>query len=475
MDIGKRGPEEILSLGKEKGSRFIDIKFMDLPGMWQHFSIPFHELSLESFEEGFGFDGSSIRGWRAINESDMVVIPDPSTAVLDPFTEIPTISMIGNILDPITREKYDRDPRNIAQKAEAYLKYTGIADLSYFGAEQEFFVFDDIRFDQKENCGYYFIDSAEGRWNSGKEEKPNLGYKPRFKEGYFPVPPIDSLSDLRSKMVLYMEQCGLHVETHHHEVATAGQMEIDLKYDTLTRTADAMMMYKYIVKNCARAAGKTVTFMPKPIYNDNGSGMHTHQSLWKNGMNLFSGDGYAGLSEMALYYIGGLIHHGKALAAFVAPTTNSYKRLIPGFEAPVQLAYSRRNRSAAIRIPMYSAKPSSRRIEFRPPDSSCNSYLAFSAMLMAGIDGVQRRIDPGQPLDKDIYSLDPKELAEVPSVPGSLGEALDALKEDHQFLLMGDVFTEEILEAWINYKMENEVKPLIMRPHPYEFSMYYDI
>jgi len=468
-------PSEVLQLCKDQKIRIVDIKFMDFPGLWQHCSFPAHTLNEKSFMNGYGFDGSSIRGWQSINESDMLVVPDANTAVVDPFLEVPTLHMVGNIVDPITKEKYSRDPRNIAQKAEAYLSQTGIADTVNFGSEAEFFVFDDIRFDQNEHEGYYYIDSVEGRWNSGRDEKPNLGYKPRFKEGYFPVPPTDSYQDLRSEMVLLMEQCGLIVEAHHHEVATAGQMEIDIKYDSLTRCADNIMLFKYIVKNTARRHNKTVTFMPKPLYLDNGSGMHCHQSLWKKGEPLFAGNSYAGLSEMALHYIGGLLKHAASVVAFAAPTTNSYKRLVPGFEAPVNLAYSRRNRSAAIRIPMYSDDPKAKRLEFRPPDPSCNPYIAYAAMMMAGLDGIQNRIDPGQPLDKDIYGLGPEDLKKVPTLPGSLDESLRALEKDHEFLLRGDVFTEDVIETWIDYKMKHEVQPLRMRPHPYEFALYYDI
>jgi len=394
--------------------------------------------------------------------------------MLDPFTEVPTMVMVCDVIDPVTKQRYDRDPRYIAKKAEMFLLSTGLADTAYFGAEAEFFIFDNVRFDQNEHEGFYFIDAEEGRWNSGRVEN-NLGYRPRYKEGYFPVAPTDHYQDLRTEMTLTMQNCGLVVECHHHEVATGGQTEIDLKFDSLIRSADAMMLYKYIVKNVANQYGKTVTFMPKPLFQDNGSGMHTHQSLCKDGKPLFAGDGYAGLSQMALWYIGGLIKHGPALSAIIAPTTNSYKRLVPGFEAPVNLAYSRRNRSAACRIPMYSASPKAKRVEFRPPDPSCNPYLAFSAMLMAGLDGIENKIDPGQPLDKDIYDLGPEELAKVPSMPGSLESALDALARDNQFLLRGDVFTEEMLNTYIDYKREKEVNALRLRPHPYEFQMYYDI
>ncbi|MCS7228751.1 MAG: type I glutamate--ammonia ligase [Candidatus Kryptonium sp.] len=467
--------QNVFEMIKKHGVKMVDLKFMDFPGQWQHFSVPVHELTEESFEEGFGFDGSSIRGWKSINESDMLVIPDPTTAFIDPFIEVPTISLICDVYDPITREKYERCPRYIAQKAEAYLKATGIADTVYFGPEAEFFIFDDVRFDQNAHEGYYFIDSIEGQWNSGRDEKPNLAYKPRYKEGYFPVPPTDSLNDIRNEMVLIMEQCGLEVEAQHHEVATGGQCEIDFRFAPLVKCADNLLIFKYIVKNVARRHGKTATFMPKPLFGDNGSGMHCHQSLWKNGQPLFYGNGYANLSEIALYYIGGILKHAPALCAFTNPTTNSYKRLVPGFEAPVNLAYSQRNRSAAIRIPVYSSSPKAKRIEVRFPDGSCNPYLAFSAMLMAGIDGIINKIDPGEPLDKDIYALPPEELKNIPSTPGSLEEALRALEKDHDFLLRGDVFTEDVIEAWIKYKWEKEVNQMRMRPHPYEFMLYFDV
>ena len=466
---------DVLKLAKESGAKILDLKFMDFPGLWQHFSTPISLLTEDLFEEGFGFDGSSIRGWQAINESDMIVIPDPSTAMIDPFMNPTTLSIIGDIYDPLTRQKYSRCPRNIAQKAEAYLQSTGLADTAYFGPEAEFFIFDDIRFDQNANSGFYFIDSVEGRWNSGKDEGPNLGYKPRYKEGYFPVPPGDAFHDLRSEMLLTMEACGLEVECHHHEVATGGQAEIDLKYGHLVKTADDLLLYKYIVKNTARKHGKTVTFMPKPLYADNGSGMHCHMSLWKDGQPLFAGDGYAGLSEMALYYIGGILKHAQALIALTNPTTNSFKRLVPGYEAPVNLAYSQRNRSAACRIPVYSNSPKAKRVEFRCPDPTCNPYLAFSAMLMAGLDGIANKIHPGEPLDRDIYDLTPQELAEVPSTPASLSDALDALEKDHAFLLNGDVFMADVIDTWISYKRENEVDAIRLRPHPYEFALYYDI
>jgi glutamine synthetase len=468
-------PKEVLALCREKDVKAVDLRFMDFPGIWQHFTIPANKLTEDVFEDGLGFDGSSIRGWQAINESDMILVPQPETAVLDPFTTLPTLNMICNIQDPITREDYSRDPRNVARKAVNYLKSTGIADTCYIGPEAEFFVFDDIRFDQRAHEGYYHIDSIEGEWNRGRVEGPNLGYKLRHKEGYFPVPPADQLMDLRNEMMQTMIDCGLDVEAQHHEVATAGQCEIDLKFLELVKMADAMCLYKYIIKNVAKKYNKTVTFMPKPLYGDNGSGMHTHVSLWKGSEPLFAGSGYAGLSEMALHAIGGLLRHAPAILAFSNPTTNSYKRLVPGYEAPVNLAYSQRNRSASCRIPMYSASPKSKRVEFRCPDPSCNPYLAFSAILMAVIDGIQNKIHPGDPLDKDIYDLAPEELAEVPKTPGSLDEALNALERNHEFLLRGDVFTGDVIETWIKYKREKEVDAMRLRPHPYEFCLYYDI
>jgi len=468
-------PKEVLEFSKKNNAKMLDLKFMDFPGIWQHTSFPIPQLEESSFENGFGFDGSSIRGWQPIHASDMLLIPDPATAVMDPFTKEPTLSMICNVVDPITKERYSRDPRFIAQKAEAYLKSTGIADTSYMGPEAEFFIFDDIRYDSKEQCSYYFIDSKEGKWNSGKEENPNLGYKPRYKEGYFPVPPTDSLMDIRAEMSLTMMSIGIDIECQHHEVATAGQCEIDMRFAPLTKCADNLMWYKYIVKNVARRNNKTATFMPKPIWNDNGSGMHTHQSLWKGGKPLFAGNAYGGLSEMALYYIGGILKHAHALAAIVAPTTNSYKRLVPGFEAPVNLAYSSRNRSASVRVPMYSPSPKAKRVEVRFPDPSCNGYLAFAAMLLAGLDGIQNKIDPGEPLDKDIYALGPEELKNVPSLPGSLEDSLDALEKDQDFLLKGDVFTQDAIDMWLEYKREKEVNQMRLRPHPYEFGLYFDI
>jgi glutamine synthetase len=468
-------PNEVVNFTAENGCRMMDLRFMDFLGTWQHITIPVSELSEDVFTEGFGFDGSSIRGWQAINASDMLIVPDPATARIDPFMSISTLVMICDIRDPVTGERYSRDPRNIAKKAAAYLKASGIADTAYFGPEAEFFIFDDIRYDSTEHSSYYYVDSGEGQWNTGREEGPNLGYKPRYKEGYFPVPPTDSMHNLRTEMVLKMEEVGIRVEAQHHEVATGGQAEIDMRFDEIVHMADKLQWYKYIIKNVARAAGKTVTFMPKPLFNDNGTGMHVHQSLWKDGNPLFAGEGYAGTSQLCLNYIGGILKHAPALCAFVAPTTNSYKRLVPGFEAPVNLAYSSRNRSAAVRIPMYSASPKAKRIEVRFPDPSSNPYLAFSAMLMAGLDGIRNNIDPGEPLDQDIYELSPAELSKVPSVPGSLDGALEALEADHEFLLQGDVFTADAISIWIDYKRSREVDPVRLRPHPYEFKLYFDV
>ena len=465
---------EVLEFAKKEDARQIDIRFTDLPGLNQHISYPINMLDENAFEDGFGIDGSSIRGWAAINESDMLLIPDPSTAFMDPFAETRTVVMIGDIIDPITRQHYDRDPRWIARKAELHLRNSGLADTAYFGAEAEFFIFDNIRFDQTPNSGFYFIDAEEGRWNSGREHN-NLGYRPRYKEGYFPVPPTDHYQDLRSEMVATMIECGLNIECHHHEVASGGQCEIDQRFDTLVKSADNMMLYKYVVRNVAYQYGKTVTFMPKPVFGDNGSGMHTHQSLWSAGKPLFAGDNYAGLSQMALWYIGGLLRHARALSAIIAPTTNSYKRLVPGYEAPVNLAYSRRNRSAAVRIPMYSNSPKTKRVEFRPPDPACNPYLGFAGMMMAGLDGIVNKIDPGEPLDKDIYDLSPEEMKKVPSMPASLDEALTCLEEDHTFLTKGDVFSEELIETFVTYKRRAEAEAVRLRPHPYEFALYYDI
>jgi glutamine synthetase len=470
-----KSAKDVVQAIKEESIDIVDLRFMDFPGLWQHFSVPPREIDEQTFENGLGFDGSSIRGWQVINESDMLVKPVPETAFIDPFFQAKTLVMICNICDPVTGEDYTRDPRNIARKAENYLKSLGLADTAYFGPEAEFFIFDDVRFDQNEHEGYYYIDSMEGRWNTGKEENPNLGYKPRYKEGYFPVPPTDSLQDIRSEMVLTLEKIGVQVEAQHHEVATGGQAEIDMRFTPLVEMADNLLKYKYVIKNTARKYNRTVTFMPKPVFNDNGSGMHVHVSLWKEGENLFSGDGYGGLSETAMYAIGGILKHTPSLLAFTSPTTNSYKRLVPGFEAPVNLAYSRRNRSAAVRIPMYYTSAKAKRLEFRCPDPSCNPYLGFSAILMAVIDGIQNKINPGDPMDKDIYDLPPEELAKVPQTPGSLREVLNALEADNDYLLKGDVFTSDVIETWISYKMENEVQSLDLRPHPWEFALYYDI
>jgi glutamine synthetase len=469
-------PKDVIKLAKERGAKFVDLRFIDLPGLWQHFSIPVRELTEELFADGIGFDGSSIRGFQQIHESDMLLILDPATAAMDPFTAVPTLVVICNVMDPVTRQMYTRDPRYIAQKAEAYLKSTAIADTSFWGPELEFFFFDDIRFDQSYQHGYYFIDSEAGFWNSGKDEKPNLGYKPRYKQGYFPVPPMDKFQDIRSDMVLALESVGVLVEVHHHEVSTAGQTEVDMRYGPLTKMADSVLWYKYCAKNTARKHGKTATFMPKPIFQDNGSGMHVHQSLWKRGKNIFwELGGYGDISSAALYYIGGLLKHAPALCALIAPTTNSYRRLVPGYEAPINLVYSQRNRSACARIPVYSKSEGAKRIEFRTPDPSCNPYLAFSAMLMAGIDGIQKKIHPGKPIDKDLYELEPEEAKGIKTLPGSLDEVLDALEADHEFLLKGDVFTQDAIDTWIEYKRKNEVDPIRLRPHPWEFALYFDI
>lgn len=472
---GNRSPKEVLSLAAKEGVQLVDCKFIDWPGLWQHVTFPLHMLSEPTFEEGLGIDGSSIRGWQSIETSDMLIVPDASTAMIDPFCEHPTLSVICDIVDPITREAYSRDPRYIARKAIKYLQLTGIADTAYFSPEAEFFILDDVRFETNEHSGYYFVDSVEGKWNSGRDEGPNLGYKPRFKEGYFPAPPTDSFQNLRSEMVLQLEALGVEIEKHHHEVGTAGQAEINIRYAPLVEMADDLMLYKYVLKNVARRAGRTLTFMPKPIFNDNGSGMHTHQSLWKGGKPLFAGTEYAGLSQLALYYIGGILNHARSLAAFTNPTTNSYKRLVPHFEAPVNLAYSSRNRSAAVRIPMYVPHPAAKRIEVRFPDPACNPYLAFSAMLMAGLDGIENKMDPGEPLDRDIYSLSPEELQGYNVLPASLEEALDCLEENHEFLLKGDVFTEDALQTWLSYKREREVREVGIRPHPHEFELYFDV
>lgn len=470
--------KSVLKYASEQGAKFVSARFTDLPGSWQHLTFPISELDEGSFEDGFGFDASSIRGWAAIHESDMLLIPDPYRVWMDPFAKEPTLCLICNAVDPISRQGYAFDPRNVAVRAETYLKSTGIADTANFGPEAEFFVFDSVQYENEPYRAGYAVNSDEGHWNSGREANgsgPNLGHRIRAKEGYVPCAPTDTLIDLRSEISLTLADCGINVECLHHEVATAGQCEIDFRFSNLLGTADNLQIFKYVVKNTARKNGKTATFMPKPLFGDNGSGMHCHQSLWKGDKPTFAGDGYAGLSETALHYIGGLLKHAPAIAAFAAPTTNSYKRLVPGFEAPVNLAYSARNRSAAIRIPMFSTNPKLKRLEFRPPDPSCNPYLAFSAMLMAGLDGIQNRIDPGPPLDKDIYDLSPEELKDVPSLPGSLDESLKALENDHEFLLKGDVFSQRMIDRWIEYKREREIQVLRLRPHPLEFSMYYDV
>jgi glutamine synthetase len=468
-------PKDVMQLIKDKGVKIVDLKFIDLPGIWQHCSFYIDEITEQTITEGLAFDGSSIRGWKAINESDMLMVPDPNSAFIDPFMEGPTLSMTCSIREPRTGEPYSRCPRVIANKALDYVKNSGVADTIYVGPEAEFFIFDDVRFDQTVNSGYYYVDSVEGRWNSGrKEDGGNLGYKPRYKEGYFPVPPTDTLQDIRTEMLLTMGELGVPIEKHHHEVATGGQNELGIRFLPIVQAGDALMIYKYVIKNVARKHGKTVTFMPKPLFNDNGSGMHTHQSLWKDGQPLFAGDKYAGLSQMALWYIGGILKHAPALLAITNPSTNSYKRLVPGFEAPVNLAYSQGNRSASVRIPLSGDSPKAKRLEFRCPDASSNPYLAFAAMTMAGMDGIKNQIDPGEPLDVDIYELSPEELAKVPSTPGSLAEALEALKADHAFLTAGGVFSEELISTWIEYKLSNEVIPMSLRPHPHEFALYYD-
>ena len=473
---GATTPAEVVRMARDAGVQIVDVRFTDLPGQWQHFSIPVRELTEDLFADGIGFDGSSIRGFQAINESDMLLFPDPKTAFVDPFLKVPTLAVVCDIRDPITGEDYSRDPRFVAQKAEKFLVKSGLADRSYWGPEAEFLIFDSVRFDAQSHEAFYHIDSEEGIWNAGRGgEQKNLSHRPRNKEGYFPVPPVDRLQDLRSRILLALEESGIRVEVQHHEVATAGQAEIDMRFDTLVRMADKVMMYKYIVKNVCFEHGYTATFMPKPLFGDNGSGMHVHQSLWKKDVNLFHDPkGYAGLSQMARWYIGGLITHAPALLAFCAPTTNSYRRLVPGYEAPINLMYSARNRSAIVRIPMYSKSPKAKRLEFRAPDPTANPYLAFAAMLMAGLDGVKNRIEPPKPVDKDLYELHGPEKAKIKNTPGSLGEVMDALEKDHDFLLKGDVFTPDLIETWIAYKREKDVKPMALRPHPYEFFLYYD-
>jgi glutamine synthetase len=469
-------PDDVLAKIQDEGIQFIDLRFCDLPGLMQHFSIPAHQLTSDVFADGIGFDGSSIRGFQEIQESDMILIPDSETAVVDPFRQHSTLNLNCYVHDPVTGESYSRDPRYIAKKAEQHLAGTGIADIAYFGPEAEFFILDDVRFDTTASSSYYYLDSVEAAWNSGRDEGPNLGHKPRHKEGYFPVPPTDHYQDLRSEMTIELEKAGIEVEVQHHEVGTAGQAEIDMRFDTLQRMADKLMLFKYIIKNVGRKYNKTVTFMPKPVFGDNGSGMHTHQSLWSGDEPLFYDEsGYAGLSDMARWYTGGLLAHAPSVLAFSNPTTNSYRRLVPGYEAPVNLVYSMRNRSAACRVPLYSQSPKAKRIEFRVPDPSCNPYLAFSAMLMAGLDGIRNKIEPPDPVDKDIYELPREELENLPSVPASLEEALQALGDDHDYLLEGGVFTEDVIEGWISYKMDNEVSQVRLRPHPYEFHLYYDL
>jgi glutamine synthetase len=474
--VEERTPAEVLAYARDEGVEIVDVRFCDLPGLMQHFSVPTSAFSEDVFEEGFGFDGSSIRGFQEIQESDMLLKPDPDTAVIDPFRTRPTLNLNCFVHDPITHEHYSRDPRFVARKAEEYLRSTGLADTAYFGPEAEFFIFDDVRFAQTPNHAFYRVDSVEASWNTGRDEQPNLGYKPRYKQGYFPVPPMDHHQDLRTEMTMALTGAGIPIELHHHEVGTAGQSEIGMRFDSLLRQADKLMLFKYIVKNVAWQAGKTATFMPKPVFGDNGSGMHTHMSLWKGGEPLFYDEaGYAGLSDMARWYIGGLITHAPAVLAFTNPTTNSYKRLVPGYEAPVNLVYSQRNRSASVRIPLHSQSPKAKRIEFRCPDPSCNPYLAFPAMLMAGLDGIQNRIEPPDPVDKDLYDLPPEDLAQVPQVPHSLDEALDALEQNRNFLKAGEVFTDDLIDTWIHFKRTQEVDQLRLRPHPWEFHLYYDI
>jgi glutamine synthetase len=468
--------KELTRYSKDRQLEFIDLKFTDIPGMWQHITIPIQDLAEDLFISGLGFDGSSIRGFQPINESDMLLRPDSATAFVDPFMADPTLSMICNVKDPITQIPYSRDPRNVAQKAERYLSACGIADTVWFGPEPEFYIFDDIRYDQNQHSGFYRIDSVEGSWNTGREEGPNLGYKPRYKEGYFPVPPTDSLQNLRAKMCKVMTEVGIPVILHHHEVATAGQCEIGVRVNTLVNTGDMLMKYKYVVKNVAHKHGKTVTFMPKPLFMDNGSGMHVHQSLWRAGRNLFyDPSGYGGISQICRHYIGGLLHHAPSLLAFTSPTTNSYRRLVPGYEAPINLVYSQRNRSACVRIPMYSQSEKAKRIEFRCPDCSCNPYLALAAMLMAGLDGIENEMEPPPPIDHDIYELSAEEKKHIRATPGSLSEVLDNLEKDHAYLLKGGVFTEDLIEVWIEYKRKRENDMIRLRPHPFEFALYYDI
>ena len=470
-----KSPDDLLKAIKDNKIEMIDLRFTDIPGLWQHFSVPPRALDRDAIVEGVGFDGSSIRGFQEIQESDMLVVPDPAAAFLDPFAEVPTLVLICNIRDPVTGESYSRDARYVAQKAETYLTGTKIGDTSYFGPELEHFVFNGVRYDQGTNYGFYEIDAQEANWDAGAGNSPSLAHKLRPKEGYFPVPPADTLQDVRTEMVLLLEKLGISVEAHHHEVATGGQGEIDMRFTTLTRMADNVMIYKYVVKGVARRRGMTATFMPKPLFGDNGSGMHVHQSIWKGKKPIFAGDGYAGSSEVMRYYIGGLLKHAPALCAICAPTVNSYRRLVPGFEAPVNLGYSQRNRSAACRIPMYTTDPKAKRVEFRCPDPAANPYLCFAAMLMAGLDGIQHRINPADPIDKNLYDLPPEEMARVPKAPGTLDEALDALEKDHKFLVEGNVFTQDVIDTYLSYKRSHEIDEIRLRPHPYEFFLYYDI
>jgi glutamine synthetase len=467
-------PKEFFDFCQKVGAEMVDLKFCDLLGTWQHCSYPVNDLDEKTFKDGLGFDGSSIRGWQDISASDMLAIPQADTARLDSFFKEPTVSVLADIADPVSKQEYGKDPRHVAKTAEAFLKKTGLADVCNIGPEPEFFIFDEVRYEQNQHCGTYQIDSVEGAWNTARFEEPNLGYKPSYKGGYFPVSPTDTYHDLRGEMVYEMMKIGIAVEAHHHEVATAGQSEIDMRFAPLVQMGDQMMWYKYICRNVAKRQGKTVTFMPKPVFQDNGSGMHTHFSLWKDEKPLFAGNGYAGLSEMALHAIGGILKHAASILAFAAPTTNSYRRLVPGFEAPVNLAYSSRNRSAAIRIPMYSENPKTKRLEFRCPDPTCNGYLAFSAILMAAVDGIKNRIEPGKPLDRNIYHLTKEELKEVPSTPASLADSLKALAADHAFLMEGGVFAEDLIQTWIDYKTEYELNEMALRPHPHEFHLYYD-
>jgi glutamine synthetase len=470
-----RTPREVLALLREREVKAVDLRFMDFPGLWKHFTIPAEVMTEDIFEEGYGFDGSSLRGWQAINESDMLLVPQPETLFIDPFCHDVTLAMLCNIQDPLTKEDYSRDPRNVARKAVNYMKSTGVADVAHFGPSLEFFVFDDVKYDQTTHSAFYYVDSSEGQWNTGRDERPNLGHKVPYKQGYFPCPPTDALADLRSEMMLAMMQCGMTVESHHHEKAGGGQCAINIRYDELVPMADNVLKYKYVVKNVARRHNKTATFMPKPLFEDYGSGMHVHVSLWKNGTNLFYGSDYSNLSELAMYALGGLLKHAPALCAITNPTTNSYKRLVPGYEAPVNLAYSQRNRSAAIRIPVYSSRAKSKRLEYRVPDGAANPYLAFAGMLMAMLDGIRNKIHPGPPLDKDIYDMPPEELKDLPKTPQTLDDALTALEHDHEFLLHGGVFTEDVIETWIDYKRKSEVAAVRVRPHPYEFALYFDM